>query len=37
MIHKGEKSEQVKGAAAQIIHIKNRVCQTIVKEPQNEV
>jgi hypothetical protein len=23
--------------AAQIIHIQNTVCQTIVKEPQNEV
>jgi hypothetical protein len=34
---KEKESEQVKGTAAQIIHIQNIVCQTIVKEPQNEV
>jgi hypothetical protein len=37
MIHEENESEQVKGKAAQIIHIENIVCQTIVKEPQNEV
>jgi hypothetical protein len=34
---KAKESEHVKGVAAQIIHIQNTVCQTIVKEPQNEV
>jgi hypothetical protein len=34
---KEKESEQVKGTAAQIIHIQNIVCQIIVNEPQNEV